>query len=504
MPANPMSDRPKQPQADLAFILDRVDNAIALFDATHRLIQFNRQFRQIWDLPIEWLQTQPDFATLCDRLQERGDWDTHQRDRLQRLLDNASSTPTSVQLHQVNDIYLHVEAVATERGHTLLTIRDTTGYQRSQASLQVEVKRLRFLLGLTERLQASIEVREIGEFALSYLIDATNAAFGDVKVIHGNGYHRYAQTLSNDLSSQFIATYGKPAILKMQALLDRGIPYGQGLLWEVVETGQPRFVENYHQHPQAVEAFRHPEIGQLGIFPIPASDGSILGVLTLESRSLPRLQQAPQQDMLVAACQTLGAAIERAQVQENLQQVNRDLERASQLKSEFLASMSHELRTPLNGILGFSELLLRQTQGVLSDRQLNHLRAIEQSGQHLLELINDILDLSKIEAGKVELDLEAVEIPSLCDECLRMVQPRADAKQLQLSLQLDYRLDRVVGDPRRMRQMAINLLSNAIKFTPRADELNWALVWQTGARSKRMSNPIARRSMPIRLTCVWR
>lgn len=83
-----------------------------------------------------------------------------------------------------------------------------------------------------------------------------------------------------------------------------------------------------------------------------------------------------------------------------------------------------------------------------------------------MELINDILDLSKIEAGKVELDLEAVEIPSLCDECLRMVQPRADAKQLQLSLQLDYRLDRVVGDPRRMRQMAINLLSNAIKFTP--------------------------------------
>jgi signal transduction histidine kinase len=189
-------------------------------------------------------------------------------------------------------------------------------------------------------------------------------------------------------------------------------------------------------------------------------------VLTLESRSQQKLQDAPQQDMLLAACRTLGVAIERAQAEEHLRQINEDLERASQLKSEFLASMSHELRTPLNSILGFSDLLLRQIAGTLNPRQTNYTRVIEESGQHLLQLINDILDLSKIEAGKVELDLGPVCIPELCNQCLKMIQPRAEKKQIALSLELEYSLGQVSLDERRVRQILINLLSNAVKFTP--------------------------------------
>ncbi|HEY9667148.1 MAG TPA: ATP-binding protein, partial [Coleofasciculaceae cyanobacterium] len=141
-------------------------------------------------------------------------------------------------------------------------------------------------------------------------------------------------------------------------------------------------------------------------------------------------------------------------------------ERASRLKSEFLASMSHELRTPLNSILGFADLLQRQTAGSLTPRQLIHVQAIEKSGHHLLELINDILDLSKIEAGKADLELAPVSIPQLCNECLKMIQLRAEKKRLALSLELDYHLQEVPLDERRVRQMLINLLSNAVKFTP--------------------------------------
>jgi signal transduction histidine kinase/CheY-like chemotaxis protein len=297
-------------------------------------------------------------------------------------------------------------------------------------------------------------------------VKTTGAAFGDVKVIAGEGKEARASTVTHQISSEFLASYGTPVVSEMEAVLKQGIPYGQGLLWQVVETGLPVFVEDYKNHPQAVDAFRHPGIGQLGIFPIPSATGKIIGVLTLESRSQQKLQEAPQRDMLLVACRTLGVAIERAQAQEHLRRANEDLERASRLKSEFLASMSHELRTPLNSILGFADLLQRQTAGLLTPRQLIHVQAIEKSGQHLLQLINDILDLSKIEAGKADLELRSVSIQRLCNECLKMISSRAEKKRQALSLELDYRLQKVSLDERRVRQILINLLSNAVKFTP--------------------------------------
>jgi len=146
-----------------------------------------------------------------------------------------------------------------------------------------------------------------------------------------------------------------------------------------------------------------------------------------------------------------------------------------------LASMSHELRTPLNSILGFSELILKQLQDP-ETRQAGHAKAIRRSGQHLLNLINDILDLSKIESGKFDLDLEPISIPDLCRDCLNMVQPRADRKRLLLSLELDARIDRVDLDARRVRQMIINLLSNAIKFTPEKGRVRLSVMLAYGSQ----------------------
>lgn len=455
-------------------ILNHVDNAIALFDRDNHLVLFNRKLAEIWEMSPDWFKDQPHIDVVFSSVVERGYWSPEQGKELRQALQNANNESVSVCIEQKNGICLEVYATMTSDGGRLFTFRDVTGYRQSQDSLNGEVRRLRFLLGLTERLQGSVDVREIGQFALSYLVQAMNAAFGDVKTIGGEGAERYAGILTNKISSQFIATYGEPAVIQMQGLLNQGIPYGQGLLWEVVETGKPLFVEDYYKHPKAVPGFRHPAIGQLGIFPIPSNTGAIIGVLTLESRTLQKLQEAPQQDMLLAACRTLGVAIERARAEEHLRQINKDLERASQLKSEFLASMSHELRTPLNSILGFSDLLQRQTGGKLTERQMNHVKAIEKSGQHLLQLINDILDLSKIEAGKVELDLEPVSIHELCTQCLKMIQPRAETKKLALSLELDYQIGLVLLDERRVRQMLINLLSNAVKFTPEGGKVKLA------------------------------
>ena len=178
--------------------------------------------------------------------------------------------------------------------------------------------------------------------------------------------------------------------------------------------------------------------------------------------------------------------------QETLQMANTELERGLRMKDEFLANMSHELRTPLTAILGLAEGLESQAFGPLNAQQLHYSQIIRESGRHLLTLINDILDLSKIEAGMIELDRAKVPIETVCESSLRMVKEMAMQKKQGLSVKIDPRLSYVDGDERRMKQMIVNLLSNAIKFTPAGGSIGLVVeahpqdhqltitVWDTG------------------------
>nr|WP_083778632.1 ATP-binding protein [Oscillochloris trichoides] len=143
-----------------------------------------------------------------------------------------------------------------------------------------------------------------------------------------------------------------------------------------------------------------------------------------------------------------------------------ELERVAQLKNEFLANMSHELRTPLNTILSLTEAVSEGVYGLLNDRQQQVLDVVTESGQHLLGIVNDILDMIKIEAGKIELLIEPVEIESICAASMRMVRQIAYAKRIQIASQIDHQVDLIEADPRRLKQILVNLLSNAVKFTP--------------------------------------
>ncbi len=144
---------------------------------------------------------------------------------------------------------------------------------------------------------------------------------------------------------------------------------------------------------------------------------------------------------------------------------NRDVEKANRLKSNFLATMSHELRTSLNAIIGFSDLLARQTAGPLTQKQERFVGHVKESSRHLLALIDDILDLSKIEAGRLELKNEIVQMSVAADEVLSTLRPLAVAKGIEMEIELDAELT-VDADRVRLRQILYNLLSNAIKFTP--------------------------------------
>ena len=149
----------------------------------------------------------------------------------------------------------------------------------------------------------------------------------------------------------------------------------------------------------------------------------------------------------------------------------RELEAANRHKSEFLANMSHELRTPLNAVIGFSCALEEQMFGTLNPKQMEYVRDIHSSGQHLLSLINDILDLAKIEAGRMELDVRAFDVRSALENCRTLIRERAQSHGLRLVFDVPEDIGTWVGDERKLKQIVINLLSNAVKFTPLRGEV---------------------------------
>ncbi len=159
-------------------------------------------------------------------------------------------------------------------------------------------------------------------------------------------------------------------------------------------------------------------------------------------------------------------AIQNARLFNEIQDKSRQLEAANQHKSEFLANMSHELRTPLNAIIGFSEVLLERMFGELNDKQDDYLKDIHSSGRHLLSLINDILDLSKIEAGRMELDVDVFDVPAALSNALTLIRERAQRHGIALGLEVGADVGELRADERKFKQILLNLLTNAVKFTP--------------------------------------
>jgi signal transduction histidine kinase/DNA-binding response OmpR family regulator len=207
-------------------------------------------------------------------------------------------------------------------------------------------------------------------------------------------------------------------------------------------------------------------LGHRTIAALPLLRGDeVIGVLAVARTEMRPFTDREKALLLTFADQAV-IAIENARLFQELQQKTIELEAASQHKSEFLANMSHELRTPLNAINGFSEVLLERMFGELNEKQDEYLNDILSSGKHLLALINDILDLSKVEAGRMELDLGTLSLPEALDHSLTMIKERASRHGIALGLEVEPGLDVIEADERKVKQILFNLLSNAVKFTP--------------------------------------
>jgi len=169
---------------------------------------------------------------------------------------------------------------------------------------------------------------------------------------------------------------------------------------------------------------------------------------------------------------------QQKQIEAELASKNIELERASRLKSEFLANMSHELRTPLTAILGFSSILKQQIFGALNPKQQLYTHQINQSGQHLLSLINDVLDLSKVEAGQMRLEVSPIAIHELCEDVLALMSEQAEARKIKIHYTMQPHLPYLMADELRVRQMLLNLLANAIKFSKEETEIGLDVTMQ--------------------------
>ncbi|NES96235.1 MAG: PAS domain S-box protein [Desertifilum sp. SIO1I2] len=308
---------------------------------------------------------------------------------------------------------------------------------------------------ITERQRAEAEIRRLNE-TLARRVQETETRYQQIVelaeegiwVIDGNG----------------ITTYVNQAMARMLDYPTEEM-IGQPLFNFMVQSDRDLALANFTERKQGVAA-RHE-------FRFQTKNGNFVWTNISTSPVLDENQT------MLWACALVYDITDRKQAEEDLQRsserislINAELARATRLKDEFFASMSHELRTPLNAILGLSEALLEEVYGDLNDRQKRSLTTIEKSGQHLLELINDILDLSKIESGKMELQTTRLNVKALCESSLNFIKQQAHQKQLKVNFDLPDEPIEIAVDERRMRQVLVNLLSNAVKFTPDGGQIS--------------------------------
>jgi signal transduction histidine kinase len=261
----------------------------------------------------------------------------------------------------------------------------------------------------------------------------------------------------------------------VEALRSARVRLGEGATGQAAITRAPVQLPDILEEREFTGTKARPLITRFGyrsLLSVPLlREHQILGGLTVCRRQTGEFK--PEVVNLLQTFATQSAlAIHNARLFREIEDKSAQIEAANRHKSEFLANMSHELRTPLNAIIGFSEVLQERLFGELNEKQAEYTSDILTSGQHLLSLINEILDLSKVEAGRMELELASFDLPLAIDNARTFVRERAVKHGITLDVDVDERLGEYVGDERKIKQILLNLLSNAVKFTPEGGRIS--------------------------------
>src|SRR5262245_1219213 len=244
---------------------------------------------------------------------------------------------------------------------------------------------------------------------------------------------------------------------------------GQGATGRAAVTSEPVEITDLLQEQELPIRGIRPMLSRLGyrsLLSVPLLlEKRIMGALTVFRREVGSFSPDVVNLLRTFAAQS-ALAIQNARLFREIEDKSRQIKAANRHKSEFVANLSHELRTPLNAIIGFSEVLSERMFGELNEKQAEYTDDILSSGRHLLSLINEILDLSKVEAGRMELEVATFDLPTAIENALILIRERATRHGIKVEHKIDERLGEVVGDERKFKQILLNLLSNAVKFTP--------------------------------------
>jgi signal transduction histidine kinase/CheY-like chemotaxis protein len=362
---------------------------------------------------------------------------------------------------------------------TLLRLQDQARAERLQAALAAEQQSEARYRQLFEQTQLSLSEAQalykvsrsiIAQERLPNLLQTVVDKVAEV--LPADGVTINLLDLQKRQLTHFVAGGVRP-IWGAQATFDQLWSGLTGwVLRELQPALSPKDLVDAREDEQARQQRQASGCGALLVVPIHQRNKA-LGTLTAINGRDKRDFTQRDVDLLMAMAQQTAIALDNTQLYQELEEraqelhgLNSQLAQAARLKDEFLASMSHELRTPLNAILGLSESLREQIYGTLNERQLTTLDYVMESGRHLLALINDILDVAKIEAGKLTLEPAPVAVVALSQACLAMLHNEATKKRLKVSATYDPAVALISADERRLKQILVNLLGNAVKFTP--------------------------------------
>jgi two-component system, NtrC family, sensor kinase len=352
-----------------------------------------------------------------------------------------------------------IELVTTFADQAVIAIENVRLFQELQArtaQLTRSVEELRALGEVSRAVSSTLDL----EMVLNTIVSrAAQLAGAD-----GASIHEYDDA-TREFQIRAAHNYAPELVESIRAM---PIRLGEGLMGLAAERREPVQVPDIVQEGAYQSRLRDMllRIGYRALLALPlVREDQVIGALTVNRRAPEEF--APEVVELLKTFATQSAlAIQNARLFREIADKSQQLEAASRHKSEFLASMSHELRTPLNAILGFSEVLAERMFGEVNAKQAEYLQDILSSGRHLLSLINDILDLSKVEAGRLELELGRFHLPTALDNALTLVRERATRHGISLTQTVDPGVADIVADERKVKQILLNLLSNAVKFTP--------------------------------------